>query len=185
MDEDFYGEVSDQEEVVPEVSPVAVPVAVVAPLDVEVPDLPDSLESLSPGPSSPALSGGPSPPPSPLGDLPSFMGLYTADDLVESEQWAVDARAARNQPKLRVEQPEVSRNLKVLMRYTLGPQWELCPLRQSGEVLFKQFGAYLAGYNQRTSFICLQWFWLFPAWTAQEKREQLELFADAGGFWVL
>ena len=66
MDEDYY-EVSDQEEVVPEAPPVAVPVAVVAPLNVEVPEIPDNPLSASPGPSSPASPGVPSPPPSPHG----------------------------------------------------------------------------------------------------------------------
>ena len=73
------------------------------------------------------------------------MGSYTADDLVELEQWAVDARAVRNQPELRVEEPEVSRNLMVFLRFTLGPQWTLGLLLQSEEVLFEQLWAYLAG----------------------------------------
>ena len=41
------------------------------------------------------------------------MGFYTSDNLVEFGQWAVDSKAARNQPDLRVEEPEISRNLKV------------------------------------------------------------------------
>ena len=170
-EDDYYEEVSDKEEVVPEVPPVAVSVAVVAPLNVEVPEFPDNPESPSPGPSFPASSGGPSPPPSPPGDLPSFMGFYTADDLVELKQSAVDARAARHQPELRVEEPEVSRSLKVFLRSTLGPQWELCLLRQSGEVLLDQLKAYLAGYIQLTTFNRRHWLRVFPAWTAQEKRE--------------
>ena len=82
--DDYYEEVSDQEKetaVVPAV-PV-VPVVAVASLNVEVPNIPDNPESPSPGPSSPASSGGLSPPALPLGDLPSFMGFYTPDDLAE------------------------------------------------------------------------------------------------------
>jgi len=185
MDKDYYEEVSDQEEVVPEVHRMAVPVAVVAPLNVEVPEIPDNPESPSPGPSSPASSGVPSPPPSPLGDLPSFMGVYTSDDLVELEQCTVDSTAARNKPELRVEEPEISRNLKVFLRVMLGPHWELCLLRHSGEVLFDQLRAYSAGYFQLTSCNRRQWLQLFPAWTATERREQPELLAEAGSFLVL
>ena len=140
-EDEYNEEVPDQEKVVPEVPPLVVPVAVVSPFNVEVPEIPDNPESPSPGPSSPALFGGPSPPPSPPGNLPSFMGFYTPDDLVELEQWAVDARAARNQPDLRVEELEVSRNLKVFLRFNLGSQWDLCLLRQSVKVLFEQLRA--------------------------------------------
>ena len=89
----------------------------------------------------------------PRGDLPSFMGFYTLGVLTELEQWAVDARAALSQPESRLEEPEVSYNVKVFLKFTLGPQWELKLLRQSGEVLFDQLRAYLAGYNQLTSFM--------------------------------
>ena len=132
-EDDFYEEVSDPEEEAPVVTPV--PVVAVALLNVEVPEIPDNLESPSPGPSPPASSGGLSPPAPPLGDLPSFMGFYASDDLAELEQWAVDARAARNQPELRVDEPETSHNLKVFFKFSLGPQWELKLLYQSGKVL--------------------------------------------------
>ena len=180
MDEDYYVEVSDQEEVVSEVPPVDVPLAVVAPLNVEVPEIPDNPES-----PSPASSDVPSPPPSPLGDLPSFEGFFTTDDLLELEQWAEDSRAACNQPELRVEEPEIPWNLKFFLRVILGPQWELFLLRQSGEVCFEKSRAYLDIYNQLTSFSRRLWLWLFPAWTATESREQLELLAEAGEFWLL
>ena len=182
--EDYYEEVCDQEEEVPVVPPAVVPVVAVAPLNVEVPEILDNPESPSPEP-SPAASPPGSPPPLPLGDLPSFMGFYTLDDIADLEQWAVEARAAFSQPELRVEEPEVSHNLKVSLKFTLGPQWELKLLRQSGEVLFNQLRAYLAGYNPLTSFNRRQWLRLFPAWTVQERREQLELLADAGGFVVV
>ena len=100
-DEEFYDEISDQEEV-PVVPPAVVPVVAVAPLNVEVPEIPDNPESTSPEP-SPAASPPGSPPPLPLWDLPSFMGFYTLDDIADLEQWAVEARAAFSQPELRVE----------------------------------------------------------------------------------
>ena len=167
-----------------------------APLNVEVPEIPDNPESPSPQPSpvssggsSPAAAGGPppvvSPPGSPVGDATSFMGFYTQDDLTDLEQWTVDARAARADPASRIEEPDVSPNLKVFLRYVYGTQWEVKLIRESGEVLIEQLKAYLAGYNQLTSFNRRQWLRLFPAWTAQERREQLGVLADAGGFWVI
>ena len=74
MDEDCCEEVSDQEEEVAVVSPF--PVVAVAPLNVEVPEIPDNPECPSPEPST-APSGGPSPdawpPGSPAGGVTSVM----------------------------------------------------------------------------------------------------------------
>ena len=189
--EEFYEEVSDKE--VQVVQPA--PVAVVAPLNVEVPEIPDNPESPPPQPStissdgSPpvAVGGPPVPPPpgSPREDFTSFMGFYTHEDLTELEQWTVDARAARRDPAARIEEPEVSPNLKIFLRYVYGTQWEVKLIRESGEVLIEQLKTYLAGYNQLTSFNRRQWLRLFPAWTAQERRDQLGALADAGGFWVI
>ena len=190
--EEFFEEVSDEE--VQVVQPA--PVAVVAPLNVEVLETPDYPESPSPQPSpvssggsSPVAAGGPSPvvspPGSPLGVATSFMGFYTHDDLTELEQWTVDYRAARANPTSRIEEPDVSPNLKTFLRYVYGTQWEVKLIRESGEVLIEQLKAYLAGYNQLNSFNRRQWLRLFPAWTAQERRDQLGVLADAGGFWVI
>ena len=196
--EDFHVESSDEE--VQVVAP-----APVGPLNVEVAEIPDNPESPSPQPSpvsphpSPASSGaaspqhsplvgGPpvSPPPSsPREDFTSFMGFYTYEDLVGLEEWTVDARAAPRDPAARIEEPEVSYNLKIFLKYVYGMQWEIKLLRESGEVLIEQMKAYLAGYNQLTSFNRRQWLRLFPAWTAQERRDQLEALADAGGFLVI
>ena len=194
--EEFYEEVSDEEVQVAQPAPVAVVVL----LNVEVPEIPDNPESPSPQPSpissdgsspqpSPpvAVGGPPVPPPpgSPREDFTSFMGFYTPEDLIELEQWTVDARAARRDPAARVEEPEVSPNLKIFLRYVYGTQWEVKLIRESGEVLIEQLKAYLAGYNQLTSFNRRQWLRLFPAWTNQERRDQLGALADAGGFWVI
>ena len=115
----------------------------------------------------------------------SFMNFYTYEDLAELEQWTVDARAARRDPAARIEEPEVSYNLKIFLIYVYGRQWEIKLLRESGEVLIEQMKAYLAGYNQLTGFNRRQWLRLFLAWTAQERRDQLETLADAGGFLVI
>ena len=84
-----------------------------------------------------------------------------------------------------IEEPEVSPNLKIFLHYVYGTQWEVKLIRESGEVLIEQLKAHLAGYTQLTSFNRRQWLRLFPAWTAQERRDQLRALADAGGFWVI
>ena len=110
------------------------------PLEVQVVPVAENPASTSPPPPSPSPEV-PSPPHSPVGDLPSFMGFYILDDLTELEQWAVDSRAARNNPELRVEEPGISRNMKVFLRITLGLRWEHKLLCQSGEVLIEQLRA--------------------------------------------
>ena len=195
--EDYYEESSDQEV---EVGQQAVVVDVVAPQPTNIPlevhvvplDNPvsPSLSRLSsPEPSlaaSPAASPGASPPASPpVGGVTSFMGFYTHDDLVGLEQWSVDSRAAWADPTSRIGEPNISPNLKIFLRYTLGAQWEVKIIRESGEVLIEQLRAYLAGHNQLTSFNRWQWLQMFPAWTVLERREQLELLANAGGFVVV
>ena len=197
--EEFFEESSDEE------VQVVLPAVQVEPLNVEVAEIPDNPESPSPQPSpvvpqpsptssggaspqhSPLLGGPPMPPPpsSPREDSTSFMNFYTYTDLDELKQWAVGARAARRDPAARIEEPEVSYNLKIFLTYVYGRQWEIKLLRESGDVLIEQMKAYLAGYNQLTGFNRRQWLRLFPAWTAQERRDQLETLADAGGFLVI
>ena len=197
--EEFFEESSDEE------VQVVLPAVQVEPLNVEVAEIPDNPESPSPQPSpvvpqpspsssvgaspqhSPLLGGPPMPPTpsSPREDSTSFMNFYTYTDLDELKQWAVGARAARRDPAARIEEPEVSYNLKIFLTYVYGRQWEIKLLRESGDVLIEQMKAYLAGYNQLTGFTRRQWLRLFPAWTAQERRDQLETLADAGGFLVI
>ena len=121
--EDFHEESSDEEvQVVPPAT-----VAVVEPLNVEVPEIPDNPVSPSPQPSpissggsSPVAVGGPPVPPppgSPREDATLFMGFYTHEDVVELEQWTVDARAAKRDPAARIEEPKVSPNIKIFLRY--------------------------------------------------------------------
>ena len=177
--EEYFEEVSDNEmEPQEEVVGVVAPLPVEIPLDVQVAPPVDNPQSLSPSPQTPSPPV-PSPPQrSPVGDATSFKGFYTHDDVVELEQWTVDARATRTNPAIRIEEPEVSPNLEVFLRFTLGAQWEVKLVRESGEVLIEQLRASLAGYNQLTSFNRRQWLRLFPAWTAQKRREQLEVLAD-------
>ena len=194
--EEFVEESSDEE------VQVVLPVVQVEPLNVEVAGIPDNPESPSPqldtpqpspasaggSPQHSPLVGGPPMPPTPASpreDSTSFMNFYTYEDLTELKQWAVGARAARRDPAARIEEPEVSYNLKIFLKYVYGMQWEIKLLRESVDVLIDQTKAYLAGYNQLTSFNRRQWLRLFPAWTAQERRDQLEVLADAGGFLVI
>ena len=71
----------------------------------------------------------------------SFMGFYTHDDVVELEQWTVDTRAIETNPAARIEEPEVSPNLKLFLKFTLGAQWEIKLVTESGEVLIEQLRA--------------------------------------------
>ena len=163
QDEENFEEVSEDEvgEVAPQ--PLEIPLEVQVSL---VPDIPASPSPSSPNP-SPEV---PSPPQSPVGALPSFMGFYTLDDLTELKQWAVDSRATRNNPELRVVKPEISRNMKVFLGVTLSQQWEHKLLCQTGELLIEQLRAYLAGFNKLNSFNCHQWLRLFPTWTETERQ---------------
>ena len=117
--EEYYEEISDNEvEPQEEVVGVVAPNPVEVPLEVEVGPVADNPASPSPQTPSPPV---PSPPQgSPVEDATSFMGFYIHDDVVDLEQWTVDARAARANPAIRIEEPKVSPNLKVFLRFTLG-----------------------------------------------------------------
>ena len=130
-------------------------------------------------PSPVALSPAPV---SPVGDALSFMGFYTEDDIVNLEKWAIDSRGLWGTPDFRTEEPEISPNLKIFLRFTIGAQWEYIFVHPAGEVLICQLRAYPAGYNLQTNFNRRQRLQLFPAWTLAERREQLELLANSGGF---
>ena len=178
--EEYFEENSDKEveveheEVVVGVfasQPIIIPVKVVVPGVADNPKSPSRSPSASPGPESPQPQ---------LGDASGFMGFFTSDDLIDLEQWAVDAQNLRGTPDIRLEEPEISPNLKTFLKYTWGPQWELKIIQPSGKVLIWRLRAYLAGYNLLTSFNRRQWLRLFPAWTVQERREQLELLAASG-----
>ena len=155
-------DVGQQEEVVGVVAPMPIEI----PFEVQVGPPADNPQSPSPSPTpSPNV---PSPPQwYAVGDATSFMGFFTHDDIIDLEQWALDAWAARANATTRMEEPDVSPNLKTFLGYTLGTQCEVKLVRESGEVLTEQLRAYLAGYNQLTSFNRRQRLRLFPAWTAQ------------------
>ena len=171
-------EVEQQEEVVGVVAPLPMEI----PLEELVAPPADNPQSLSPSLLTPSLQV-PSPPQgSPVGDATSFMGFYTHDDVVDLEQGTVDVRATRTNPATRIEEPDVSSNSKTFLRITRRP---VGGKAGSGELIIEQLRAYLAGYVQLTSFSRRRWPQLFTAWTAQERREQLEALADMGGLWVI
>ena len=148
--EEYFEEVSEDEVEVGQLEDV---VGVVAPMPIEIPlevqVAPPADNSQSPSPSPPTPSPEvPSPPQgSPVGDATSFMGFYTHDDIVDLEQWAVDARAARANPTIYIEEPNLLPNLKTFLRYTLGTQWGVKLVRERSEMLIEQLRAYLLGYN--------------------------------------
>ena len=110
--EDYYEELSDneietgqQEELVGVVAPQ--PVKIPSAVQVVHADNPESPSS-SPPNISPALDS----PPQQLGDAASFMGFFISDNSIDLEQWAVDAQSLRGTPDLRLEELQISANLK-------------------------------------------------------------------------
>ena len=191
--EEYFEENSDNELQVEHeqvVVNVVAPQPINIPLEVVIPGVADNPESPSPSPQSspepspavsPAASPGPGSPQPQFGDAPSFMGFFTADDVPDLEQRAVDAQSLRGTPDLRLEEPEISANLKTFLKFVWGHHGELKFIQPAGEVLICKLRAYLAGYHLLTSFNRRQWLRLFPAWTVQERREQWELLAASGG----
>ena len=132
--EDYYEELSDNEAELcqqEEVVGVVVPQPVNIPLEVQVVPA-EYPKSPSPSPATPSpqvpspLEG------SPLGDTTSFMSFYTHDDIVDLEQWTKGARGARTNPTTRIEEPDVSPNLKTFLRYNLRAQWAIRLVRELG-----------------------------------------------------
>ena len=109
------------------------------------------------------------------------MNFYSADDITELQQWAVDAQSLWRTPDLRLEEPKISANFKIVLKFIWGHQWELKFIQPAGVVLICKLTSYLARYNLLTSSNRRKWLRLFPAWTVQERREQLELLAASGG----
>ena len=147
-----------------------------APLQVEV-AAPGSPESPQPSPGSPSPVFE-----VPEGDASTFMGFYSLDDLVDLEEWARRSRELRGTQDYVMVEPMISDILRLFLKYTLGPQWQYKLIHPSGEVLLFQLTAYLKGFELLTPFNRRQWVRLFSAWTLSERREQLELLANSGGF---
>ena len=147
-----------------------------APLQVEV-AAPGSPESPQPSPGSPSPVFE-----VPEGDASTFMGFYSLDDLVDSEEWARRSRELRGTQDYVMVEPMISDNLRLFLKYTLGPQWQYKLIHPSGEVLLFQLRAYLKGFELLTPFNRRQWVRLFSAWTLSERRKQLELLANSGVF---
>ena len=151
-----------------------------APLEVEVPEIPENPESPQPSPRSPSPVFV-----IPEGDASTFMDFYSLDDLVDLEEWARRSRELRGTPDYVMVEPGISDNLRLFLRYTEGAQWQYKLIHHSGEVLLFQLRAYLKGFELLTPFNRRQWVRLFSAWTLSERREQLELLANSGGFIIM
>ena len=147
-----------------------------APLPVEV-AAPGSPESPQPSPGSPSPVFE-----VPEGDASTCVGFYSLDDLVDLEEWARRSRELRGTQDYVMVEPMISDNLRLFLKFTLGPQWQYKLIHPLGEVLLFQLRAYLKGFEVLTPFNRRQWVRLFSAWTLRERREQLELLANSGGF---
>ena len=80
------------------------------------------------------------------------MGFYSVDDNDGLEYWAIRSRELRTVSGSFAEDPEISDNLKLFLKYTLGPQWQFKLIHPAGEVLIFQLRAYLRGYEFFTPF---------------------------------
>ena len=76
--------------------------------------------SVSPGTPSPVVLSPPSM--SPVEDALSFMEFYIKDQIVNLEQWAVDARGLREIRDFHIDELEIYLNLKTSLRFTVGAQ---------------------------------------------------------------
>ena len=88
----------------------------------------------------------------PEGDASKFMGFYTGDDIDYLEYWANRSRDLRGVSGSFPEEPDISDNLKLFLKYTLGPQWQFKLIHSAGEVFIFQLRAYLRGYELLTPF---------------------------------
>ena len=149
------------------------------PLEVEV-AAPGSPESPQPSPGSPSPVFE-----EPVGDASTFMGFYSLDDIIDLEEWARRSRELRGTADYVMVEPVISDNFRLFLRYTEGPQWQYKLVHPSGEVLLFQLRAYLKSFELLTPFNRRQWVRLFSVWTLSERREQLELLANSGGFIVM
>ena len=149
------------------------------PLQVEV-AAPGSPESPEPSPRSPSPVFQ-----MPAGDASNFIGFYSADDIDYLEYWANRSRDLRRMSGSFAEDPEISDNLKLFLKYTPGPQWQFKLIHPTGEVLIFHLRAYLREYEFLTPFNRRQWLRLFWVWTVSERLEQLELLANSGGVQVI
>ena len=166
--EDFYEEVSDQEVEVGQQEDVvtAGAVAAVAPLDVELLEVPDNTES-----PSPALSGD--------GEL--LRTIYDWSELQLLKDWMEHIRFMRGGVGYLVVEPSITPRFKGFPQFLYGLQWE-DKFLSGGKMLLAQLGAYISGYSLLTGFQRSQWDRLFPAWTSAELRSQLKKIAETGGF---
>ena len=149
-----------------------------APVEVAVPGSPESPEPSPPSSPEPVFQ-------LPAGDASHFMGSYSANDIDDLEYWAKRSRDLHRVSGSFAEDPEISDNLKLFLRYTLSPQWQFKLIHPAGEVFIFQLRAYLRGYELLTPFNRRQWLRLFSAWTVSERLEQLEVLANSGGFQVI
>ena len=121
----------------------------------------------------------------PEGNASTFMGFYSLDDLVDLGDWARRSRELRGTADYVMVEPGVSDNLRLFSKYTKCAPWHYKLVHPSVEVLLFQLRAYLKGFELLTPFNRRKWARLFSAWILSERRDQLELLANSGGFNVM
>ena len=119
------------------------------------------------------------------GNASTFMGFYSLDDIQDLKEWARWSQELRGTADYVMVEPGISDNLRIFLKCTEVAQWQYKLMHTSGEVLLFQLRAYLKGFELLTPFNRRQWVRLFSAWTLSERREQLELLTNSGGFIVM
>ena len=145
----------------------AVPEGVfLAPLNVEVQEVPDNPES-----PSPALCD----------DGEIFKIIYDRAELMLLEDWMEHTRFMRGGLGYIIVELLITERFKVFLQFLHGPQWEDKILR-GDEMPLGQLDAYVSGYSLLRGCQRSQWDRLFPAWTSAELRSHLVKLDEAGGF---
>ena len=80
------------------------------------------------------------------------MGFSPADDLNDVELWDNRLRDLRRVSGVFPEEPDISHNLKLFLKYTLGPQWQFKLVHLADEFLILQLRTYLRGHKLLTPF---------------------------------
>ena len=119
--EEYFEEVSDQEEEVGVVRPI--PVVAVAPLNVEVAEISDNPESPSPEPSPAVSPPVASPPGSPVGGVTSFMGFILTMTLPSWNNGQLTLGLPGRIRLVGSMSPMLYQIYKTFLRHVFGTQW--------------------------------------------------------------
>ena len=115
-------------------------------------------------------------------DRETFMDLYDWGDVRRLEGWVETNRDTRGVRGYMVVRAPISDAFASFLLQLYERPWESRLLAGQGEVLLFQLRSYILGYSRLTTYQRGQFRRLWPAWTNEERRSQLEKLASLGGF---